>query len=109
MSEWLFHIATRAPWEPGPALHIGQKAHNGGLAVLRRFEFGHIAEHEHGGAPVLAGADAEAFLRAAMNAAWELGLRPDGYLDTRESMTATNAHLQDMRALAFHKLGATKP
>lgn len=53
--------------------------------------------------------EGEAFLRAALNAAWDAGLRPDGYLDTRESMKATNAHLQDMRVLAFHKIGAQKP
>ncbi|RUV65834.1 hypothetical protein EOA64_00380 [Mesorhizobium sp. M1A.F.Ca.IN.022.02.1.1] len=53
--------------------------------------------------------EGEAFLRAVLNAAWDAGLRPDGYLDTRESMGATNAHLQDMRAIAFHKIGAIKP
>jgi len=51
----------------------------------------------------------EGFLRAVLNCAWDMGLRPDGYLDTRESMRATNAHLQDMRAIAFHKIGADKP
>lgn len=59
--------------------------------------------------PVFVPPDGEAFLRAALNAAWEIGLRPDGFHDTRESMKATNAHLQDMRALAFHKTGAMKP
>lgn len=59
--------------------------------------------------PTLEGKSAEQFLRAALNAAWEYGMRPDGFNDTRESMKATNAHLQDMRALAFHKIGAAKP
>jgi len=49
------------------------------------------------------------FLRAALNAAWELGMRPDGFDDTRESMKATAAHLEDMRAIAFHKVGAPVP
>lgn len=53
--------------------------------------------------------DAEAFLRAALNCAWELGLRPDGLDDTREQIAATRKHLEDMRAIAFHKVGATKP
>lgn len=53
--------------------------------------------------------DGMSFLRAALNCAWDMGLRPDGYLDTRESMKATTAHLQDMRAIAFHKVGAQKP
>jgi hypothetical protein len=51
----------------------------------------------------------EEFLRACLNAAWDLGMRPDGFHDARESMKATNAHLQDMRALAFGKLGVEKP
>ncbi len=49
------------------------------------------------------------FLRAAMNCAWEYGLRPDGFNDTRESMQAKDKHLEDMRSLAFHTIGATKP
>jgi len=49
------------------------------------------------------------FLQAALDAAWELGMRPAGFNDTRESMAATKAHLEDMRALAFHKTGAAKP
>lgn len=59
--------------------------------------------------PSVAAEFGQGFLRAALNAAWEIGLRPDGFNDTRESMKATNAHLQDMRALAFHKIGAQKP
>jgi hypothetical protein len=49
------------------------------------------------------------FLQVALDAAWEMGLRPAGLLDTRESMKATAAHLEDMRAIAFHKIGADKP
>jgi hypothetical protein len=49
------------------------------------------------------------FLRAALNAAWGMGMRPDGFEDTRESMKATNKHLEDMRAITFGKLGVTKP
>lgn len=51
----------------------------------------------------------EEFLRACLNTAWDLGLRPDGYMDVRESMKATAAHLQDMRAIAFGKLNVEKP
>lgn len=49
------------------------------------------------------------FMRAALNAAWEMGLRPDGFDDTRESMKATNRHLEDMRSIAFGKLSIEKP
>lgn len=49
------------------------------------------------------------FLRAALNCAWDLGLRPDGFEDARESMRATNKHLEDMRAIAFHSVKVEKP
>lgn len=65
---------------------------------------------EHDPQPITIGAEqGDEFLRACLNAAWDIGLRPDGYHDTRESMKATDAHLQDMRALAFGKLGVEKP
>lgn len=59
--------------------------------------------------PTLSGEDGEMFLRACLNAAWEAGMRPDGYHDVRENMKATDKHLQDMRAIAFGKLGVEKP
>ena len=53
--------------------------------------------------------DQERFVRAIFNACWDAGMRPDGFDDTRESMKATNAHLQDMRAIAFGKLEIPSP
>lgn len=50
----------------------------------------------------------EAFLRSVLNRAWDMGLRPDGYHDVRESMKATQAHLEDMRMLVFRSIGAVK-
>jgi hypothetical protein len=49
------------------------------------------------------------FLQACLEAAWEAGMRPVGYGDTKEQAKALNAHLQDMRSIAFHKIGAQKP
>lgn len=40
------------------------------------------------------------FLQAAMDAAWEVGLRPRGLDDHRSELTATKYHLEDMRLLA---------
>ena len=40
------------------------------------------------------------FLQAAMDAAWEAGLRPLGYEDTRQKVGALRYHLEDMRLLA---------
>ncbi len=50
-----------------------------------------------------------AFLRAALNCAWDMGLRPDGFNDTREAIAASSRHLDDMRAITFAKLGIEKP
>lgn len=49
------------------------------------------------------------FLQAMLDGAWEAGLRPTGYSNVSEAMRASDKHLQDMRAIAFHKLGVPKP
>lgn len=110
MTEWLFHLHD-SPFNGGAALHIARRREDGGLDVLtgatfQSIEPGAVAPES---TPFDRPREAEAFLRAAMNCAWERGLRPDGFHDTRESMKATAAHLEDMRALAFHTIKATKP
>lgn len=47
--------------------------------------------------------------QSLMNKLWEYGYRPTGVGELSETMTATRKHLEDMRALAFHKVGAPKP
>ncbi len=42
----------------------------------------------------------EGFLQAAMDAAWGLGLRPTGFKDHTNELTAVRYHLEDMRLLA---------
>lgn len=44
--------------------------------------------------------DAKAFLQAALEAAWEMGLRPKSFADHTNELTAVRYHLEDMRALA---------
>ncbi len=44
--------------------------------------------------------EVENFLRAAMDAAWEMGLRPTGFDDHTNELTAVRYHLEDMRLLA---------
>lgn len=41
------------------------------------------------------------FLQAAMDAAWEYGLRPAGIKDLTGELGATKRHLEDMRTLAL--------
>lgn len=49
------------------------------------------------------------FLQAMLNAAWEAGLRPDGYKDIAGQMQAIREHRDDMRTIAFNKLGIAVP
>lgn len=94
----------------GRRLFVARDRGDGRLDVLAPLTFTTIdAGLAAPDAPVLDIQDSEGFLRAMLNAAWDAGLRPDGFMDTRESMKATTAHLEDMRALAFHKIGAMKP
>jgi hypothetical protein len=59
--------------------------------------------------PTVSGRDGRDFLQAALNCAWEMGLRPTGFEHTAETIKATDRHLQDMRAIAFTKLNVEKP
>lgn len=44
--------------------------------------------------------DVDHFLQAALECAWELGLRPKGFADHSNELTAVRYHLEDMRLLA---------
>ncbi len=46
------------------------------------------------------------FVQAILDAAWAYGFRPSGEAGSDSSMAR---HLEDMRAIAFHKIGAPKP
>ncbi len=48
--------------------------------------------------------DTTGFLQAAMDAAWDAGLRPSRAQDEKH----LKAHLEDMRTLAFHAIGVPK-
>lgn len=44
--------------------------------------------------------DVRAFLQAAMDCAWEMGMRPIGAADATQELAAVRYHLEDMRKLA---------
>lgn len=44
--------------------------------------------------------DVNGFLQAALDAAWELGMRPTAYADHTNELKAVRYHLEDMRTLA---------
>jgi len=46
------------------------------------------------------GDQVESFLQAALDCAWDLGLRPKGAKDMTNELAAVRYHLEDMRKLA---------
>ncbi len=59
------------------------------------------------GPPPEQGVNVNGFLQAALDVAWEIGLRPQGFADPANELTAVRYHLEDMRTLA--KLRTTAP
>lgn len=47
--------------------------------------------------------DVTGFLQAAMDCAWEKGLRPKAFKDTQNELIAVRYHLEDMRKMAGAK------
>lgn len=47
-----------------------------------------------------AGQDVDGFLQAALDLAWEIGLRPAGFEDHTNELKAVRDHLRDMRKIA---------
>ncbi len=50
----------------------------------------------------------DSLIQAVMDRAWEAGFRPSGFTDVKNETTAIKNHLDDMRTVAFHKLGIAK-
>jgi hypothetical protein len=94
--------------EGGHRLYIANDRPDGSRDIVTRIELTRRGPDEYGPIldPIVPPREVHDFLRAAMNAAWELGIRPDGFNDTRESMAATKAHLADMRTLTFRLIDA---
>lgn len=97
----------------GVLLHVAKQAARGtdvlvavedGKATLKRIEDG-----EYRPDPFLAGDVAEEVLQALMDAAWAYGMRPNGISGERGEIKRLEEHLSDIRAIAFHKIGAPKP
>lgn len=98
-----FHIAARPdPWRGGMEVIVRQGDQLASL-VLSEVPVGMVCE------PTLLGVAGADFLQAALNCAWAAGMRPTGFHDTAEALRATSAHLEDMRAITFNRLGMVKP
>lgn len=109
-SGWKFFLNAR-PWDSYSELHLryregvrGQTLRVVGLTTEVLEEGAPLAE------PVLRQSrydtedslgDVTGFLQAALDCAWEHGLRPRGFDDHTNELRATRTHLEDMRALVF--------
>lgn len=87
-------------------LHLRLVDHSGTRWAVEPFVFTNVREAARRIAPSLStgpgetAADINGFLQAALDAAWERGLRPAGYADHKNELTAVRYHLEDMRKLA---------
>lgn len=48
---------------------------------------------------------ADELIQGIVNKAWEAGFRPVGFADVKNETAAMQRHLDDVRTIAFHKLG----
>lgn len=100
--KWKFFARYDEMWPGATRLVMAFDEENGTRSIVTEMKMQTISLDQRFPDDTPIAADvATDFLRAALNAAWEIGMRPDGFNDTRESMAATNHHLQDMRALVF--------
>lgn len=99
MADFKVHIAER--FEMGDlALHVRRDS-LGGHAMLVPLSFVEAVEGTVP-SPCVSGPDCGPIIQAIVDEAWGKGIRPRAAL---LQTNATDKHLEDMRAIAFHKLG----
>lgn len=94
-------------WQGGHRLILVQDQSRGVVEVLAGFEWVTYQEGDQfdSGAGI---GRADALIQGIVNKAWDAGFRPAGYADVKNETTAIRAHLDDVRTIAFHKLGIPK-
>lgn len=107
--QWKFHV-VREPWLLQEKLYIlFEDGLNDTLSVVAPLT---VTEHKRGEAildrPTFTNTgmdnnDFRGFLQAAMDAAWKIGLKPEGYEEASSELKATKFHLEDMRELALKR------
>lgn len=94
-----------ARYEPSMAAHsfFIERSDENGRSFVKSIELEKVGRHGVVSMPheqAIPPDEVEDFLRAMMNAAWEIGLRPNGFDDHTNELTAVRYHLEDMRTLA---------
>lgn len=104
---WKFFVDEKQ-WHGTRDLYIRAPAPAGKIAAITNL-MATVLESGEAMAPTLSdsyediqdnNSDVEGFLRGAMQAAWDLGMRPKGFEDHNNELTAVRYHLEDMRLLA---------
>ena len=104
MNKLKFH--ARRPIWLGDRVHLHVLTHtqSGKSAIATNMTFDELSPNESvSSCPVMDMSFDEA--QSLMNELWECGVRPAGAAGSMGQLTAVNAHLQDMRKIAFRSLG----
>jgi len=104
MSKWRVFVENK-PWLGTKSLHLAREENDGSISVVTDLELttigpGKLLPNHDGILGQSHRGEVDDFLRAIMDAAWELGIRPTGFLDHTNELTAVRFHLEDMRKLA---------
>ncbi len=94
-----------ARWEPQYGGHSLVLIKEGleGRSMVTMFEMEKLGRHgelRKDSLQAIPHEEVEDFMRAIMDAAWEVGIRPTGLSDHTNELTAVRCHLEDMRLLA---------
>lgn len=91
-------------WNGGHRLILVEDRARGIIGVANEFLWTEYQEGDRfdDGAGI---GNADELIQSIVNRAWEAGFRPAGFTDVKNETTAIRAHLDDMKAIAFHKLG----
>jgi hypothetical protein len=85
----------------GTALQIYKQNHDGSADFVSNLTMTHVdAGSCNGFEPAIPTHETEDFMRAIMDAAWKMGIRPTGFSDHTNELSAVRFHLEDMRKLA---------
>lgn len=100
--KWRFKLDYQ-PWSDRTRLYIGQikdQWDRGSSAIVTGITLKTIEGGSYHADDVALGDGGKEFLQAAMDEAWEQGLRPAGFQDFKNELAAVRFHLEDMRLLA---------
>lgn len=108
MLPWKAYL-DRKPWERSETLHVHRENSEGRIEVMlppsvKVYDRGmFVSEDDAFIRSNVETGQATEFLQAMLDLAWTEGMRPRGFADHTNELTATKYHLEDMRKLALPK------